>query len=40
MFAAAASVGIAAIQVGTVVKMVRVLMLGPVIFALSLLAPR
>ena len=40
VLAAAAPFGAAATQTGTVVKLVRVLMLGPVIFALSLFAGR
>ena len=40
VLAAAAPVGPAAIQIGTLVKLVRVLMLGPVVLALSLLAGR
>jgi uncharacterized integral membrane protein (TIGR00698 family) len=40
VLAAAAPVGAAAIQLGTLVKLVRVLMLGPVVLVLSLLAPR
>ncbi|WP_282859749.1 YeiH family protein [Gluconobacter japonicus] len=37
--AATAPLGLLAVQTGTVVKLVRVLMLGPVCFGLSLLAP-
>nr|WP_246352441.1 putative sulfate exporter family transporter [Sphingomonas xinjiangensis] len=40
VIAAAAPGGAAAIQMGTLVKLVRVLMLGPVCLALSLIAPR
>ena len=40
VIAAAAPLGTAAVQYGTLVKLVRVLMLGPVCLALSLLAPR
>lgn len=40
VIAAAAPFGPAAIQMGTLVKLVRVLMLGPVCLLLSLLAPR
>jgi uncharacterized membrane protein YadS len=40
VLAAAAPFGAAATQTGTVVKLVRVLMLGPVILALSLIAGR
>ena len=40
VLAAAAPFGPAAAQTGTVVKLVRVLMLGPVVFALSLIAGR
>ena len=40
VIAATSPVGAAAIQLGTLVKLVRVLMLGPVVLALSLLAPR
>jgi uncharacterized integral membrane protein (TIGR00698 family) len=40
VLAATAPVGATAVQVGTLVKLVRVLMLGPVVLALSLLAPR
>ena len=40
VIAATAPVGTAAVQLGTLVKLVRVLMLGPVVLALSLLAPR
>ena len=40
VIAATAPVGTAAIHLGTLVKLVRVLMLGPVVLALSLLAPR
>ena len=40
VIAAAAPMGLAAVQVGTLVKLVRVLMLGPVVLALSLLAGR
>lgn len=40
VIAAAAPGGAAAIQMGTLVKLVRVLMLGPVCLALSVLAPR
>lgn len=40
VLAAAAPFGPAAAQTGTVVKLVRVLMLGPVVFALSLVAGR
>ncbi len=38
VIAATAPVGIAAVQIGTLVKLVRVLMLGPVVLVLSLLA--
>jgi len=40
VIAAAAPMGATAIQIGTLVKLVRVLMLGPVCLILSLLAPR
>lgn len=40
VIAAAAPLGATAVQVGTLVKLVRVLMLGPVCLLLSLLAPR
>ena len=40
VIAAAAPVGLAAVQVGTLVKLVRVLMLGPVVLVLSMLAGR
>jgi uncharacterized integral membrane protein (TIGR00698 family) len=40
VLAATAPVGALAVQFGTLVKLVRVLMLGPVVIALSLLAPR
>jgi uncharacterized membrane protein YadS len=40
VLAATAPVGPLAVQFGTLVKLVRVLMLGPVVVALSLLAPR
>ena len=40
VLAATVPVGALATQVGTLVKLVRVLMLGPVVLALSLLAPR
>ena len=40
VIAAAAPIGPAAVQIGTVVKLVRVLMLGPVVLILSLLARR
>jgi uncharacterized integral membrane protein (TIGR00698 family) len=40
VLAAAAPVGPAAVQIGTLVKLVRVLMLGPVVLALSMLASR
>ncbi len=40
VLAAAAPLGAAAVQTGTLVKLVRVLMLGPVVLALSLLARR
>ena len=40
VLAAAAPLGGAAVQIGTVVKLVRVLMLGPVVLVLSLLAGR
>ena len=40
VIAAAAPLGSTAVQVGTLVKLVRVLMLGPVCLLLSLLAPR
>ena len=40
VIAAAAPMGLAAVQIGTLVKLVRVLMLGPVILALSLLVGR
>ncbi|MBP2302020.1 YeiH family protein [Azospirillum picis] len=40
VIAAAAPLGAIAVQVGTLVKLVRVLMLGPVCLLLSLLAPR
>ncbi|WWT17900.1 putative sulfate exporter family transporter [Pararoseomonas sp. SCSIO 73927] len=39
VLAATAPVGALSVQVGTLVKLVRVLMLGPVVVALSLLAP-
>ncbi|TPG44768.1 putative sulfate exporter family transporter [Roseomonas nepalensis] len=40
VLAATAPVGALSVQVGTLVKLVRVLMLGPVVVALSMLAPR
>lgn len=40
VLAATAPVSMLSVQVGTLVKLVRVLMLGPVVLALSLLAPR
>ncbi|WP_068080320.1 YeiH family protein [Novosphingobium rosa] len=40
VLAAAAPLGASAVQMGTLVKLVRVLMLGPVCLLLSLLAPR
>ena len=40
VIAAASPMGAAAVQMGTLVKLVRVLMLGPVCLVLSLLAPR
>jgi uncharacterized integral membrane protein (TIGR00698 family) len=40
VLAAAAPLGPLSVQIGTLVKLVRVLMLGPVILALSLAAPR
>ncbi|MBP0443347.1 putative sulfate exporter family transporter [Roseomonas sp. SSH11] len=40
VLAATAPVGALSVQVGTLVKLVRVLMLGPVVVGLSLLAPR
>ncbi|MBR0642984.1 YeiH family protein [Plastoroseomonas hellenica] len=40
VLAATAPIGATALQVGTLVKLVRVLMLGPVVLVLSLLAPR
>ncbi|MEO7864352.1 MAG: putative sulfate exporter family transporter, partial [Sphingomicrobium sp.] len=40
VLAATLPVGALAAQVGTLVKLVRVLMLGPVVLALSLLAPK
>ncbi|WP_458094016.1 YeiH family protein [Roseomonas sp. WA12] len=40
VLAATAPVGALAVQLGTLVKLVRVLMLGPVVLVLSLLAPR
>jgi len=40
VIAAAAPAGATAVQMGTLVKLVRVLMLGPVCLALSLVAPR
>ncbi len=40
VIAATAPVGLAAVQIGTLVKLVRVLMLGPVVLVLSLLAHR
>ncbi|MBL6079584.1 putative sulfate exporter family transporter [Belnapia sp. T18] len=40
VLAAAAPAGTLAIQLGTLIKLVRVLMLGPVVLVLSLLAPR
>ena len=40
VLAAAAPLGAAAVQMGTLVKLVRVLMLGPVCLLLSLVAPR
>jgi uncharacterized integral membrane protein (TIGR00698 family) len=40
VIAAASPLGAAAVQMGTLVKLVRVLMLGPVCLALSLVAPR
>ena len=39
VLAATAPVGVLSVQVGTLVKLVRVLMLGPVVLMLSLLAP-
>ena len=40
VLAATAPVGALSVQVGTLVKLVRVLMLGPVVLALALLSPR
>ena len=40
VLAATAPIGPTAIQIGTLVKLVRVLMLGPVVLGLSLLAPK
>ena len=40
VLAATAPVGLVAVHVGTLVKLVRVLMLGPVVLALSLVASR
>ena len=40
MIAAASPLGTLAVQTGTLVKLVRVLMLGPVCLVLSLIAPR
>ena len=40
VIAATAPVGLGAVQIGTLVKLVRVLMLGPVVLVLSLLAQR
>ncbi len=40
VLAATVPAGLASTQIGTLVKLVRVLMLGPVVVALSLLAPR
>jgi hypothetical protein len=40
VIAAASSLGAAAVQMGTLVKLVRVLMLGPICLVLSLIAPR
>ncbi|MCR0984527.1 YeiH family protein [Roseomonas populi] len=40
VLAATAPIGVLSVQVGTLVKLVRVLMLGPVVLALSLVAPR
>ena len=40
VLAATAPAGAASVQIGTLVKLVRVLMLGPVVVAFSLLAPR
>lgn len=40
VLAATAPIGATAVQIGTLVKLVRVLMLGPVVLVLSLLAPR
>ncbi|WP_242416532.1 YeiH family protein [Sphingomonas panni] len=40
VIAAASPLGVAAVQMGTLVKLVRVLMLGPVCLVLSLIAPR
>ena len=40
VLAATVPAGLAATQIGTLVKLVRVLMLGPVVVGLSLLAPR
>jgi len=40
VMAASAPVGASAVQVGTLVKLIRVLMLGPVCLALSLVAPK
>lgn len=40
VIAATAPVGPAAVQIGTVVKLIRVLMLGPVCLVLSLISPR
>ena len=40
VLAATAPVGLLAVQIGTLVKLVRVLMLGPVVIAMTFLAPR
>ena len=40
VIAAASPVGLAAVQIGTLVKLVRVLMLGPVVLMLSVLSSR
>ena len=40
VLAATAPIGLLSVQVGTLVKLVRVLMLGPVVLALSLSRPR
>ena len=40
VLAATAPVGIVAIQIGTLVKLVRVLMLGPVVVAMAMVGPR